>query len=98
MGTKKNCWDVMACHKDDCPAKHEQRLDGVHGGVNAGRACWVVAGTRCKGVVQGEFAQKVQNCLICKFYLQVREEEGGFFQSGMALLSRLGKVAETPGM
>jgi two-component system NtrC family sensor kinase len=94
MGAKKNCWEAMDCHKDDCPAKNEERLDGVHGGIAAGRACWVVAGTRCRGEVQGEYAQKFQNCSTCKFYLQVREEEGGLLRSGMVLLSMIGKDAD----
>jgi hypothetical protein len=66
----------MICHKELCPAHSEKRLNGVHGGVNAGRACWVVAGTRCGGVVQGEFAQKIGNCMKCEFYLSVVKEEG----------------------
>lgn len=94
MSEKKNCWEVMECTKDDCPAKKETKLDGVHGGIAAGRACWVVAGTRCQGEVQGEYAQKFQNCSTCKFYLQVREEEGGFLRSGVSLLNMLGKDAD----
>ena len=97
MGEKKNCWDVMDCHKIDCPAKDEHRLEGVHGGKAAGRACWVVAGTRCRGEVQGEYAQKQQNCSSCKFYLLVREEEAGLLRSGMTLLGMLGKGADTLG-
>ena len=93
MSEKKNCWDIMECTKDDCPAKFEEKLNGIHDGINAGRACWVVAGTRCKGKVQGEYAQKFQNCSTCKFYLQVREEEGGHLRSGVTLLSMLGKDA-----
>ncbi len=91
MSEKKNCWDVMECTKEDCPAKVEEKLNGIHDGINAGRTCWVVAGTRCKGEVQGEYAQKFQNCSTCKFYLQVREEEGGHLRSGLTLLSMLGK-------
>ncbi|MDH4164450.1 MAG: hypothetical protein OEW15_17440 [Nitrospirota bacterium] len=36
-----------------CPAAAEEALDGVHDGTNAGRSCWVVAGTLCKDSVQG---------------------------------------------
>jgi len=72
----KNCWEVMECHTDNqCPAKTEIRLNGIHNGRNAGRACWVVAGTRCGGEAQGRFAQKSGNCLACKFYQQVFAEE-----------------------
>ena len=64
MGKKKiNCWEYKKCgreaggaHVHDlgvCPVTEEKRLDGAHEGVNAGRACWVVAGSLCKGEVQG---------------------------------------------
>ena len=33
-----------------CPAAVEERLDGVLGGVNAGRSCWMVVGAFCRGV------------------------------------------------
>jgi hypothetical protein len=79
---KKNCWEVMDCgrgpgngHGDVCPAAKESPLHGVHGGINAGRACWVVAGTLCNGEVSGTFAKKMDNCLICPFYRQVKAEE-----------------------
>ena len=86
---KANCWEFMGCHKEDCSAKSEVRLNGAHGGKNAGRACWVVAGTRCKGVVQGEYAQKKDNCNKCEFYLHMRGEDGMVFQNTFVLLNRL---------
>jgi hypothetical protein len=82
---KRNCWDVMKCGRQAggrnilefgvCPASTESRLDGIHEGKNAGRACWVVAGTMCHGIPQGTFAQKTRNCGRCPFYLSVRSEE-----------------------
>ncbi|MBU0493620.1 MAG: hypothetical protein KKA73_02775 [Chloroflexi bacterium] len=59
-----------------CPAATEERFDGVNRGQNAGRFCWVVAGTLCKGEVQGTFAKKFRNCLQCRFYLEVEKQEG----------------------
>ena len=87
MGNKANCWEVMECHHPNCTARTEKRLNDIHGGVNAGRACWVVAGTRCRGEVQGEYAQKFHNCSICKFYLRVQQEEGGIFKNTLSLLN-----------
>lgn len=82
---KKNCWELKGCGREQqgknakelgvCPAAAEVRLDGVHSGKNAGRACWVVAGTMCRGQVQGTFAQKYADCGKCDFYITVREEE-----------------------
>ena len=86
---KLNCWEFLKCTKEDCPAKSEKRLNSVHGGINAGRTCWVVAGTRCKGEIQGEFAQKQENCNNCEFYKAVRSEEGMVFMNTLVLLDKL---------
>ncbi len=82
---KKNCWDFKKCERQPggrlvgelgiCPASTEKALSTVHGGVNAGRACWVVAGTFCGGVVQGTEAHKQHNCWKCDFFQHVRKEE-----------------------
>lgn len=99
--TKPNCWEVKRCGRQPggaktqelgiCPAAVEKNLDGTHGGRNAGRACWVVAGTFCKGEVQGSFAKKFQNCQRCEFYEQVRDNEGASFKMANLLLPLLKK-------
>ncbi len=87
---KQNCWEFKECGREAggksvaefgvCPATEETRLNNVHGGKNAGRACWVIAGTFCGDKAQGTFAQKEKTCLICDFYKSVRKEEGKEFQ------------------
>ncbi len=87
---KKNCWDVMKCgrqpggrYEEDfgvCTAATEATLNGVHGGHNAGRLCWAVAGTFGSNAC-GTFIEKYQDCTRCKFYKQVRKEEEGSFVS-----------------
>ena len=72
MERKLNCWEYKNCGREPyghnakelgvCPAATESKLDGIHGGKNAGRTCWVVAGTLCRGVKQGTFAQKYSSC------------------------------------
>jgi hypothetical protein len=96
---KLNCWEFKQCGREAggaqarefgvCPATKEQRLDGVHGGSQAGRSCWVLAGTLCGGQVQGTFAQKYRNCEICDFYKTVKREEFTRFQLSATLLARL---------
>ena len=96
---KTNCWEFKGCGRQAggnkvkelgmCPASTEQRLDGIHGGYCAGRACWVVAGTLCGGAVQGSFAKKFGNCEQCDFYTAVRRDEGLKFKISTMLLSHI---------
>ena len=94
-----NCWEVKECGKEPggknaessgvCPAAVESRLDGKNHGRNAGRSCWVVAGTMCEGVVQGAFATKLVSCSKCEFFRQVAREERPDAVSTVDLLSLL---------
>jgi hypothetical protein len=80
-----NCWEYKNCgrqpggHKSKelgvCPVTTYGNLSGVHGGSNAGRACWVVAGSLCGGKIQGAYAQKLNNCWRCDFMNKVKQEE-----------------------
>lgn len=93
---KKNCWEIKNCgrlpggkHEKDfgvCPAYSEVKLNGIHSGKNAGRTCWVVAGTMCGGKVQGSYAEKLSNCIACDFYSLVRNEESSEFKTSGILL------------
>ena len=94
-----NCWEWKKCGRQPggekvkelgvCPAAAESRVNGVHAGLNAGRACWAVAGTLCGGQVQGTFAAKLPNCMRCDFYQRVAEEEGANLLSTRDVLRRL---------
>jgi hypothetical protein len=96
---KLNCWEFKKCGREPggmhladlgiCPATVEQRLDGIHDGRNAGRSCWVVAGTLCNGEVQGTFAQKYTSCEVCDFYKQVKSEELPGFMPSALIMERM---------
>jgi methyl-accepting chemotaxis protein len=61
LNEKQNCWEFKKCGREaanDCPAITK----------NAGKICWMVAGTMCGGKMQGTFAEKVGNCKKCNFY------------------------------
>ncbi len=83
---RQNCWEFRNCRESrgggppsltgDCPAATECRVDGVHGGRNAGRCCWVVERTRCDGAVQANPEEKRRCCGSCLFIDAVRREEG----------------------
>jgi len=82
---KKNCWELKQCGREPggakakelgvCAAAIETKMNGIHGGQNGGRTCWVVGGTLCGGKVQGTFAAKMANCLSCDFFKSVAAEE-----------------------
>ena len=83
---KENCWEFNKCGREPegkhvsklgaCPAATRETVNGVYGGKNGGRCCWVIAGTLCEGKIQGTFAQKYSNCRDCDFLKKViREEE-----------------------
>jgi signal transduction histidine kinase len=49
------CWERLNCDKTDCPAYGKLR-------------CWSIAGTACHGEIQGQFAQKLEDCRECVVY------------------------------
>ncbi|MGW8272094.1 MAG: two-CW domain-containing protein [Thermodesulfovibrionales bacterium] len=87
--SKRNCWEFWNCglqksragrpDRRKCPAAIEQRLNGVHGGKNAGRSCWEVSGTLCDGGMSGGYPEKRKICMSCDFYRSVRTSEEPFF-------------------
>jgi hypothetical protein len=96
---KMNCWEFKKCGRQPeglqseklgvCPATISRKLDGIHDGVNGGRACWVIAGTLCEGKEQGTFALKEANCIKCDFYKTVSQEEFTNMVSAKKLLEKL---------
>ncbi len=83
---KINCWElnkcgrepggVMAARQGVCPAAIEERLCGVNGGVNGGRACWMVDDTLFGSLGAGYWESKLRICGQCEFLARVRREEG----------------------
>ena len=96
---KLNCWEVKKCGREPgghavakhgpCPAAVEVTLNGVHGGKNSGRSCWVLAGTFCAGEIAGTSAKKLGSCRECDFYQLVAREEGGELVPTVSLVRRL---------
>lgn len=82
---KINCWEFMQCERQPggkkvrelgmCPVTVYEELDGAHGGIAAGRACWAVVGSFCGGKIQGTYAEKQQDCTKCAFMALVKAEE-----------------------
>lgn len=85
MADKINCWEYKKCGREPggseeatlgvCSAAVQELADGLHGGKNGGRVCWVIAGTLCGGRIQGSFAEKVGTCEKCDFFKMVCRQE-----------------------
>jgi PAS domain S-box-containing protein len=56
------CWEVKGCGFQACPAYG--RADDLR--------CWEIAGTLCKGEVQGKFAHKIRDCGLCEVYRRAK--------------------------
>jgi hypothetical protein len=99
---KQNRWEFKKCGREaggakekefgTCPAVLIRELDENHGGKNAGRVCWIVAGTMCGGKVQGSFATKIDNCKKCVFFCSVEQEESSQSILVSLLLSKMRKT------
>lgn len=61
---KKNCWELMNCNKESCPAYGDSR-----------RRCWYIAGTMCSDCVEGEYAKKIESCEDCRVYWKLSGDE-----------------------
>ncbi len=48
--------------------------NGINGGENAGRICWLIANTM--GETETTFGEMIKTCSECDFYKLVKEEEG----------------------
>ncbi len=62
------CWEIMACGLEPGGARADALGVCPAAAENMGHSCWVVAGTLCRGEVQGEFARKMQTCVACEVY------------------------------
>jgi len=85
-----NCWEYTKCERQPggekagelgvCPAATDTAYTGQNEGENGSRICWALTGTLCGARVQGTAAQKMNICLACDFYKQVKLEEDAAFR------------------
>ena len=86
LSKKINCWEYHKCSQRPhgkridklsiCRAATDNKQNGVNGGINGGRFCWVVVGsfgTRREQLWREE-------CSSCPFLLLVEKEEGRYFK------------------
>lgn len=79
---KQNCWEYMMCGRHPgghsaavCPVSVYEALHGIHGGKNAGRACWAIDNSLCPELMREAPEKKFSGCWKCNFYHHVKNEE-----------------------
>lgn len=82
---KLNCWEFQKCGREAngkhakqlgiCPVYLCSELDGIHGGSNGGRSCWVAGYTKCGGIIKRMLVPHVLECISCNFRKTVIYEE-----------------------
>ncbi|QWR76961.1 two-CW domain-containing protein [Candidatus Magnetomonas plexicatena] len=95
VSKKLNCWEFHNCGRQPggahverfglCPVATATSFNGLHGGVNAGRACWAVLPS--VGKKKESYAAKIRRCTKCEFHqLVIKEEEK--YQSAVTHLKK----------
>lgn len=89
MNKKLNCWDFNKCRNETgnmkrCPVKKESIANGLNGGINGGRICWVIMDSHCKKKARTD-------CFQCEFHYKVKAEEG-LLNNCNAIGTYLGKL------
>jgi len=84
-----NCWEFNRCGREHggckveelglCKAAADERTHGVNNGTNAGRICWLLAGTFNPVEKTKTCIRDIDNCLMCDFYYLVEKEEAKNF-------------------
>ena len=72
-----------------CPVASITSLDGTHGGMNAGRCCWMIKGTHCFNETQGSVIGKIEICKECEVYRQIKIQESQNFKDFEDLIKLL---------
>ena len=86
MKKKLNCWEFMKCGKgpdtagsnghDICSVASAVIADGLNGGDNGGRICWVIAENYFKGSIHCSEKRIIHSCYACEFRYLVTMDEG----------------------
>lgn len=104
MMKKQNCWEYMMCGRHPgghsaavCPVSVYEGLNGVHGGKNAGRACWTIDNSQCPDLLREASANKFPGCWKCDFYQRVKNEERSSPHGFITTYREMKKIREIPG-
>jgi hypothetical protein len=64
----KPCWQLMECGREKGGKNEPELGECAASKEEMGHSCWIVAGTLCRGRVQGTFAEKRGICIHCQVF------------------------------
>jgi hypothetical protein len=67
---EQNCWEILSCGREEGGANVSD-LGVCPAYPDNGKTCFSVAKTLCKGVIQGNYEQKIVNCRVCDVYKKI---------------------------
>jgi len=76
MGNRKHSGNNGKKKCSECPVPSNANYNGINGGKNGGRVCWIILGTLCNENQQLVGTRQLEGCADCDFYRAVKEEEG----------------------
>ena len=59
-----------------CPVARAKSADGLNGGINGGRICWILIGNKCGNSSGCSPSKDISSCDSCDFHERVKKEEG----------------------
>ena len=62
-----NCWELLKCGREQ-GGKNTAEFGVCVAYPDHGKHCAKIAGTLCKGKIQGSFAMKIADCINCDFF------------------------------
>jgi len=64
----ETCWVLMECGREEGGRNEGLLGECVASKEGLGHSCWIIAGTLCRGRVQGTFAEKKGICIHCQVF------------------------------
>jgi hypothetical protein len=61
---------------ETCPVSTKAVANGLNGGENGGRICWIIAESGCKCKVKCSVRNVRHSCFQCEFRYKIMAEEG----------------------
>lgn len=105
---KQNCWEYMKSGRQPgghaaavsgvCPVSVYGELNGVHGGENAGRACWAIDNSLCPELMRESPEKKFSGCWKCNFYHRVKNEERSSQHGFITTYHEMKKICDSKGV